>query len=125
MKKVLAIIALLGLSAGAAYSATTWAYPSTSGTYTLGTAGSTHFLDIKPSANVGFAYDGGTTGVAYVVGSYHAQGSRVFGGSSTDTNIFYKDITAPGIGTLLTGTDLPAVPTPPNGAFSAGWTAAK
>jgi hypothetical protein len=125
MKKILAIIALFGLTAGAAY-ATTWTYPSASGTFTCGSAAGTgQAMDIKPSANVGFAYDGGTTGVAYVVGAYHAQGSKVYGSSSTDTNIFYKDITAPGIGTALTGTDLPDVPTPPAGAFGSGWTASK
>ncbi len=125
MKKIIAIIALL-VSAGAAYGAasTNWSY-GTSGVFTMG---GTKSLDVKPSANVGFAYNGGTAGVAYTVASYHAQGSRCYATSSTDTNIFYLNITAPGIGTALSSVTLPAPPAPPAGVdwtTNGGWSASK
>lgn len=140
MKKILAIAALLSCAAGAVYGSTTFTFPTTAGAYVMGSAtGGT--LIFKPSANVAMAYDASTaTGVSYTVGSIHGQGSRVFGTSSVDTNIFYQDATCVGGIPTATATGatvvvnnaanaaitFPAsVATLPTTYFLTGWTASK
>jgi len=135
MKKILAIVALLACGAGAAY-AVDFTNPSASGTIPFGTD-SDGMLDYKPSANVAMAYDAATAeGVSYTVGAVHAQGSRVYGSSSVDTNIFYVDVAAPGISAASaivspgfpSGTTFPASlasGSTPSTYFGAGWTASK
>ncbi|QXE92346.1 hypothetical protein [Geomonas subterranea] len=135
MKKVLAIVALLAVGVGSAY-AVNFTNPSASGTVPFGTD-TNGMLDFKPSANVAMAYDSATaTGVSYTVGAVHGQGSRVYGSSSVDTNIYYVDVAAPGIsaaGATVTpgfpsGTSFPASlasGSTPSTYFGAGWTASK
>lgn len=135
MKKVLAIVALLACGVGAAY-AVDFKFPSKSGTVPFGTD-SHGMIDFKPSANVAMAYDSATAeGVSYTVGSVHGQGSRVYGTSSVDTNIFYIDVAAPGIGAagatctpgFPSGTSFPASKasgSTPSTYFGTGWTASK
>lgn len=126
MKKVLAVAALLIFTASVGYAA--WALPSTAGTFTCGAAAGQQLI-IKPSANVGFQYDGAPTagdGTSYSIGAYHGQGTRVYGSSSTDTNIFYKPMAAtPGITAVFTEFDIPAAPENSNGVYASGWTASK
>lgn len=125
MKKIIAIAALLSCSAGVACAA--WLLP-VSGGYTCGAAAGMT-MDIKPSANVGFEYDGTATagnGISYSIGAYHGQGSRVYGTSSTDTNIFYRPMTAtPGIVTAFSEFDIPNAPESTIGVYGTGWTASK
>ena len=135
MKKVLAIVALLSCGAGAAYA--TFTFPTEAGTFQMGS--DTRKIDFKPSANVAMEYESATSGgVSYVVGSIHGQGSRVFGTSSVDTNIFYHDAAAPGIpttpgqdatvedaaGTAIT-LGVTAAATPTTYFDSGSWTASK
>jgi len=137
MKKIVALIALLGCAAAVvAYGDTSFKFANAAGAYRMGST-TNGYLDFKPSANVAFAYDAGTAvGVSYVVGCVHGQGSRVFGTSSVDTNIYYQDVTAPGVGTadstatvknLAGGTiSLPASSaTTPSTYFATNWTASK
>jgi len=130
MKKIIMIAALLTLSTSAAYAINnlTWTAP-TSSAFTLGAAtASTPLLVVKPSANVYMAYMGGaapTAGTTYSLGTFHTSGSKLFGSSSVETNIFYYD-KAVAIGATTTVT--PAIPSPTSiavGAFAAGWTASK
>jgi len=132
MKKLLAIAALLTLSASAVYGLNdlAWTAP-TSGAFVLG-AGSgtpaTPLLTIKPSANVYMAYKGGanpTAGTTYSLGTFHTSGSKLFGSSSVETNIFYYD---KGVAIGATTDVTPAIPDSTSiaaGAFAAGWTASK
>jgi len=135
MKKILAIIALVSCSAASAYGVT-FLFPSASGTFVAGDAATPGgVLNIKPSANVAIGYDAATAaGVSYTVGSIHGQGSKVFGTSSVDTNIFYQDVTAPGIpstagASLSWPSGAAAFPaslaTTPSTYFASGWTASK
>ena len=130
MKKILAIVAVLSLSSTAAYAINnlTWTAP-TSGAFTLGgVATGTASLVVKPSANVYMAYQGGATptaGTTYSLGTFHTSGSKLFGSSSVETNIFYYD---KGVAIGASTTVTPAIPTPTSiatGAFAAGWTASK
>ncbi|UFS69711.1 hypothetical protein LPW11_17670 [Geomonas sp. RF6] len=126
MKKILAVAALLACAAGTSYAVTNgWGY-GTAGTYTFGATAATQ-LAFKPSANVGMSYDTDSGGTVYTVGAYHAQGNKAYATSSVDTNVYYTDITAPGINVALS---TPAAPTKPTSAtastaFGAGWTASK
>jgi hypothetical protein len=135
MKKIIAIAALLSCVVSSAY-AINFIFPDAAGVVTFGTAGDAvkGSVPFKPSANVAMAYDGVlAAGVSYTVGSVHAQGSRVYGTSSVDTNIFYTDVTAPGIGTpggnsgvTLVGATFPAtIAATPSTYFGSGWTASK
>ena len=134
MKKLLAIAAVLSLSAAAAavyggnVNSTAWTAP-TSGAFTLGAAtNASAQLNVKPSANVYMAYMGGaapTAGTTYTLGTFHTSGSKLFGSSSVETNIFYYD---KGVAIGASTTVTPAIPTPTSiatGAFAAGWTASK
>ena len=134
MKKILAIVALLSCCVGAAY-AVDFVYPDAAGVVALGanTGGTGGTIAFKPSANVAIAYDAATAlGVSYTVGSVHGQGSKAFGTSSVDTNIFYVPIVAPGIPTsvgthlTITGLTFPAsLAVTPSTYFGASWTASK
>jgi len=132
MKKLLAIAAVLSLSAAAVYggdlNSTSWTAP-TSGAFTLGAAtGGSQKLVVKPSANVYMAYMGGaspTAGTTYSLGTFHTAGSKLFGSSSVETNIFYYD---KGVAIGATTSVTPVIPTATSiavGAFTAGWTASK
>jgi len=135
MKKILAIIALMSCGAASAYGVT-FSFPTAAGTFVAGaTTTPGGVLNIKPSANVAMGYDCATAvGVSYTIGSIHGQGSKVFGTSSVDTNIFYQDVAAPGVPTtagaeLTWPTGAAAFPgsaaTTPATYFSTGWTASK
>lgn len=132
MKKILAVTALLALSAATVYAddlnSVDWKAP-TGGAFTLG-AGSgspaSKKLTIKPSANVNMAYMGSADATNYTLGTGHTSGSKVFGSSSLETNIYYQDN-----GTAL-GTDVSKwpvkIPTATGlkaGDFATGWTASK
>lgn len=130
MKKMIMIAALLTVSTSAAYAINdlAWTAPI-SGAFTLGgVATGTASLAVKPSANVYLAYQGGaspTAGTTYSLGTFHTSGSKLFGSSSVETNIFYYD---KGVAIGATTSVTPAIPTPTSiavGAFAAGWTASK
>jgi hypothetical protein len=133
MKKVLAVTALLVSCAAIAYgddlNTTAWKSP-TSGAFTLGAAtGGTKKLEVKPSANVMMAYMGGDAGTVYTLGTGHSSGSKLFGSSSLETNIYFFDNVV-ALGTDLTkGTwtsqTIPSATGLKAGAFGAGWTASK
>jgi len=139
MKKILAIVALLSCAATAYGTVPTWKFPQGDGTFAMGanTNGTMGTIAFKPSANVAMGYDASTsTGVSYVVGAIHGQGSRIYGTSSVDTNIFYQDTTAPGLpasvgATMTYPSTITAFPgsntsaTTPTTYFSTGWTASK
>ena len=133
MKKILAVVALLSCGVAAYGAAPDFKAPSDAGTIPFGTD-TNGSIDFKPSANVAMAYDAtAATGVSYVVGAVHAQGSRIYGSSSVDTNIFYIDHAAPGIADPGTALDLSDVTFPesaasgstPSSYFGEGWTASK
>lgn len=130
MKKIIMIAALLTVGTSAAYAINdlAWTAPI-SGAFTLGgVATGTASLAVKPSANVYLAYQGGaspTAGTTYSLGTFHTSGSKLFGSSSVETNIFYFD---KGVAIGATTSVTPAIPTPTSiavGAFAAGWTASK
>lgn len=133
MKKLLAIAAMLSLSAAAVVyggdlNSTAWTDP-TSGAFTLGAGtNASQKLVVKPSANVYMAYMGGaapTAGTTYTLGTFHTAGSKLFGSSSVETNIFYYD-KGVAIGAVKDVT--PTIPSATQivvGAFAAGWTASK
>ena len=129
MKKILAIAAVLSLGATASYALNdlAWTAPA-SGAFTLGgVATGTSALTVKPSANVYMAYMGGaspTAGTTYSLGTFHTSGSKLFGSSSVETNIFYYDKGA-AIGASNPDPKIPTATSIATGAFTAGWTASK
>ena len=121
-KKILFLAAILtlGFSANSFAAATditggTWT-AQTDGVILIGT------LQIKPSANVTFAYNNqadATSGaiVAYSIGTQHTSGSFRYATSSTDTNIYRTpDLTAALVAAPANATA---------GVDWTGWTAAK
>ena len=127
MKKILAVAALLAVSAGVAYSTdTNWMIQNAAGGITLGATAPT--LAVKPSANVFMSYDATAgTGVAFSVGTYHGQGSKAFGTSSVDTKIYARDLTTspPGTTTPITTDKIPTAAEAVATGFGTGWTASK
>lgn len=116
MKKIAFLTALmLAFSFGSVFAATvaSGAY-STDQDVTL--EGSLGDLNIKLSNNVFLYYETATGGLGYSVATYHSSGTRTYGSSSGDANIYWID---------GTGSEAPTAPT---GTASAdfvtdGWTA--
>lgn len=110
MKKFMILIAALLMTASAAFAD----YEAADGAGK--TLGSTKTLVVKGSKGVSVNYAGDTTaGQGYVLGAYHASGTKTYGSSSGDTKIFFKDGTA----VSMPGT----VPTGSNSADFSAWTA--
>jgi hypothetical protein len=127
--KVLILAAVLTLTCSAnAFAAFAW-IANVSGECIIPVTGTRPALNIKPSANVTLGYDTvAGSGISYSLGSFHSTGTRSFGSSSTDTNLYYFDNAAAGIAnTINTATPVPDAPTTATTqiAWGAGWTASK
>lgn len=127
--KVILLAAVLTLTCSAnAFAAFGW-ITNVAGEAIIGTAGTRPTLNIKPSANVSLGYDTVTgTGISYSLGSFHSTGTRSFGSSSTDTNIYYFDNAAAGLAnTAASATKVPNAPATATTQISwpTGWTASK
>lgn len=99
MKKFIILMAALLMTASAAFAA--YEAADAAGK----TLGSTKTLVIKGSKGVSVDYAADTTaGQGYVLGAYHASGTKSYGSSSGDTKIYFKDGTAQAIpSTVPTG----------------------
>lgn len=119
-KKILFLSAILTL--GFAANSFALATDITGGTWTAQTDGVILIgtLQIKPSANVTFAYKHTVVSaapVAYAIGTQHTSGSFRYATSSTDTNIYRTpDLTAALVAAPASATA---------GVDWTGWTAAK
>lgn len=126
--KVLLLAAVLTLTCAAnSFAAFGWK-TTTGGAATLTTTGSKIDFAFKPSSNVVFGYGPSTTGITYSLGTFHSTGTRSFGTTSTDTNIYYFDNAA--ISKANTTTDAAAPGDAPATsstliAWGTGWTASK
>ncbi|MBL0226725.1 MAG: hypothetical protein IPQ16_14465 [Geobacteraceae bacterium] len=89
--KVLLLAAVLTLTCAAnSFAAFAW-LTTTGGAATVTTTNSVVTFAFKPSAKVVFGYDVATTGITYSLGTFHETGTRSFGTTSTDTNIYCFD----------------------------------
>lgn len=82
----------------------------------------------KPSSNVVFGYDVTATGISYSLGTFHTTGTRSYGTTSTDTNIYYFDNSAVTKANTTTAAAKPGdAPATANTliAWGTGWTASK
>jgi len=129
--KVLLLAAVLTLSCSAnAFAAFNW-IANVSGECIIPVTSTRPALNIKPSANVELGYDTiAATGISYSLGSFHSTGTKSFGSSSTDTNIYYFDnagAATPIANTHGTATKPPNAPTTSTTqiAWPTGWTASK
>jgi len=127
MKKILACtICLFAIaSANSAFAGFT-ASPRDLGTEAAGSTGSGITAANNPkltqqlSTNVLMDYISATDGAGYIVGTFHNKGTRTYGSSSGDTQIFSAVITTTGTGIALPTT----APTgTASAAFTSTWTA--
>lgn len=111
MKKFIILVAALLMTASAALAAYEVADDADGKTL-----GSTKTLVIKGSKGVSVDYAADTSaGQGYVLGAYHASGTKSYGSSSGDTKIYFKDGTAQAIPST--------VPTGSQSANFSSWTA--
>lgn len=106
MKKIVFLAALMmAFSFGSAFAETL----ASDGTYSTGQdltiAGSAGDLTLKLSNNVLLSYKKGTNGLGYSVASYHTSGTRTYGSSSGDANIFWAEGTKIAPPAAPTGTE--------------------
>jgi hypothetical protein len=106
MKKVFMLITIMLLLMATASFAAVEAYEA--GSITLGNGAS--ILPVDLSNKVMMTYVSDSTGLGYVVGTYHTSGTRTFGGSSGDAKIFWFD-----------GTNQAIPATAPTGTAGATW----
>ena len=115
-KNVLLLAAVLVVTCAAnSFAAFAW-IATTSGQTVIPVTGTHPALNLKPSANVVIGYDTvAATGITYTLGTFHTTGTKSFGTTSTDTNIYYLDNAAGGIAnTITTATKPPAARLPTN-----------
>ena len=129
----LATVLVLGYAASsfATAGATDWLDRQEDGSVIIPGTDPRPALNVKPSANVFFAWGVETTGVSYTIGTIHTSGTFTYATSSTDTNI-YRFANAAQASTSLTAYDGAAQlpPSSPEGAtgqvvWGEGWTASK
>ncbi|MGE4403819.1 MAG: hypothetical protein AB7F61_19445 [Desulfobulbus sp.] len=112
MKKIALFTALmLAFSFGSALAA--GKYAADQDVIIKGTDGN---LNLKLSNNVFLFYEADTSGdgLGYSIATYHSSGTRTYGSSSGDANIFWID---------GTGSNAPTAPTGTASANFTGWTA--
>ena len=125
MSALVAVIAYAGAPTTAADTGTAadgkWDIAATSGKITYpGDTTNGPLLEVIPSANVGMAYNC-TDGTLYTLGTYHSNGTKVFGTNSIDAKLYFQD-TGAVFGTNAPSVDIPTVSSP---GFGAAWTALK
>lgn len=117
MKKYILVIATVLLASSGAYAVINdGSYGAASDGLAIGsdTNGQT---TVKASKGVQIGYKADTTsGLGYILASYHESGTQTFATSSGDTKIFKQDTT----GVVITGM---TVPTGSDTADFTGWTA--
>lgn len=127
--KVLLLAAVLTLTCAANSFAAAFAWLTTTGGAATPTITSPNpTFAFKPSSNVIFGFSVDAAGISYSLGTFHSTGTRSFGTTSTDTNIYYFDNAAANLAnTVAEATkpgDSPATATTLI-AWGTGWTASK
>jgi hypothetical protein len=139
MKKMVFLLAALStlaisVNAFAFTEATAWLTRDAGGNVAIPHTDPRQPLNLKPSANVFFAWGVDVGGAAYSIGTVHTSGTFVYATSSVDTNIYRMPVTSNDMSVTttapftltLTAVTVPAVPPSTTvGATWTGWTAAK
>jgi hypothetical protein len=135
--KIVLLVAILTLGVSSiSFGASAWVARQTDGSVRFTGTSPIPNLDIKPSANVFFAWDVLSNGTTYSIGTIHTSGTFTYATSSIDTNIYrmpnddssHSNANATTSLTAYTGTAHLPPNAPADIATSpdwAGWTASK